>query len=422
MARRGGGRAVRMASIAHRTDAELGGRSSVLARQRRDHEELDRLLARLRSTTGPEQDEVLTRIARLVFPHAFAEEAVLWPAVRSALPDGEALTLRIEQEHQEVNELWAALERTPRTDLLDRLVQVLQADVRDEEDVLLPRLRQALDGARLRRLGIAPPAGPPHVCWPAWPGPSSTPRRSPAASAPAPTAEGGRSRAGGRLASRGRDDQDATFSATVTATSSTAGTAKARIHPRCQLATAGGSPSRRSSAAHSSSRVCLRRPDRSRHSFMPMSMKSLHSTGGVTDPALRSWSSDGSGAGGRRRPGRPPWAFAHPRRLPVAAKLECRPPSTTICSASSVSTPRTSSHGTCTVRNGLTRTTPSRVVVTRGRRKTSTTSAVRTNPQRNAATATSRCPRWTSSTTTHPARPTTKTSPMTPRTSSDVDR
>jgi hemerythrin superfamily protein len=132
----------------------------VLARQRRDHQELDRLLTGLRSTTGREQDEVLTRIARLVFPHAFAEEAVLWPAVRSALPDGEAVTLRVEQEHQEVNELWAALERTPRTDpgrndLLDRLVQVLQADVRDEEDVLLPRLQQALDGARLRRLGIA---------------------------------------------------------------------------------------------------------------------------------------------------------------------------------------------------------------------------------------------------------------------------
>jgi hemerythrin superfamily protein len=149
-----------MPSIAHQTEEELGGRGSVLARQRRDHEQLDLLLTRLRATTGAEQDEVLTRIARLVFPHAFAEEAVLWPAVRKALPDGEVITLQIEQEHQEVNELWAALERTPRGDprraqLLDRLVEVLQADVRDEEDVLLPRLQAALDAARLRRFGIA---------------------------------------------------------------------------------------------------------------------------------------------------------------------------------------------------------------------------------------------------------------------------
>ncbi len=149
-----------MASIAHQTDEQLGGRASVLVRQRRDHEELDRLLTRLRAATGAEQDEVLTVIARLVFPHAFAEEAVLWPAVRAALPDGEALTLRIEQEHQEVNELWAALERTPhgdprRAELLDRLVGVLQADVRDEEDLLLPRLQAALDPARRRRRGVA---------------------------------------------------------------------------------------------------------------------------------------------------------------------------------------------------------------------------------------------------------------------------
>jgi hypothetical protein len=141
-----------MRSIAHQTEEELGGRGSVLARQRRDHEQLDLLLTRLRATTGAEQDEVLTRIARLVFPHAFAEEAVLWPAVRKALPDGEAITLQIEQEHQEVNELWAALERTPRGD--PRRAQ-LQADVRDEEDVLLPRLQAALDAARLRRFGIA---------------------------------------------------------------------------------------------------------------------------------------------------------------------------------------------------------------------------------------------------------------------------
>jgi hypothetical protein len=39
--------------------------------------------------------EVIHRICRLLFTHAFVAEAVLWPAVR-ALGDGEALTLRIE--------------------------------------------------------------------------------------------------------------------------------------------------------------------------------------------------------------------------------------------------------------------------------------------------------------------------------------
>ena len=145
-------------TIADQTEAELGGRGSVLARQRRDHVALDELLDRCASTTGDEQLEVLDRIYRLVFPHAFAEEAVLWPALRRSVPDGEALTLRVEQEHQEINELVTVLERARpgepgREALLDRVVGLLRADVRDEEDLLLPRLQEHLDEASLRRLG-----------------------------------------------------------------------------------------------------------------------------------------------------------------------------------------------------------------------------------------------------------------------------
>ena len=145
-------------SIADQTEDELGGPGSVLARQRADHVELDRLLHELEGSTGRVQEEVLTRIDRLVFSHAFAEETVLWPVLRRVLPDGEALTLRVEQEHQEVNELVAALEEggpdhPERPARLARLVEVLREDVRDEEDVVFPRLQERLDPAELRRLG-----------------------------------------------------------------------------------------------------------------------------------------------------------------------------------------------------------------------------------------------------------------------------
>ena len=139
-----------MPSIAEQTLEQLGGRGSVLARQRRDHIELDGLLEQLQQTPGTEQDEVLTRIWRLVFRHAYAEETVLWPVIRAVLPDGNALTLQIEREHQEINELAAALDRCSaaaghRRELISRLVVLLRQDVRDEEDVLLPRLQAALD-------------------------------------------------------------------------------------------------------------------------------------------------------------------------------------------------------------------------------------------------------------------------------------
>ena len=147
-----------LTSLSDQNVDELGGRRSVLARQRQDHVQLDALLQRLRATTGREQDEVLSRIRRLVFAHAFAEEAVLWPAVRRVLPDGEQLTLRIEQEHQQINAVMSRLERTAhddpaRPELLERLVSLLDDDVRDEEDVLLPRLQQALTAQELQRLG-----------------------------------------------------------------------------------------------------------------------------------------------------------------------------------------------------------------------------------------------------------------------------
>jgi hypothetical protein len=149
-----------MRSLAEQDVRALGGRASVLTRQKRDHVKLDRMLHELEAAEPADQDQVLRRIYRLVFPHAFAEESVLWPVLRRILPDGETITLQIEQEHQEVNELVTRLEGLPvdhpeRPATVARLVEVLREDVRDEEDVLLPRLQEAVPVAQLKRLGVA---------------------------------------------------------------------------------------------------------------------------------------------------------------------------------------------------------------------------------------------------------------------------
>jgi len=146
-------------SLAAQTTEELGGRLSVLSRQKQDHVRLDRMLEQLPEVGGKQREELLNRIYRLVFSHAFAEEAVLWPALRRHLPDGEELTTRVEREHQEITELVGALERTgpedvERAELLERTVVLLRQDVRDEEDLLLPRLQDAVGVGTLRRLGI----------------------------------------------------------------------------------------------------------------------------------------------------------------------------------------------------------------------------------------------------------------------------
>jgi hemerythrin superfamily protein len=152
----------RHGSIADQTLEQLGGRTSILARQRVDHQRLARLMERARSTEeagGREHAAALRALARLVFTHAFAEEAVLFPAARRALPEGDSLTLAIEEDHQEVDELVARLDRSSPADpahgaLLRRTFDVLDHDVRTEEDELLPRLQQVLARRRLQLLGL----------------------------------------------------------------------------------------------------------------------------------------------------------------------------------------------------------------------------------------------------------------------------
>lgn len=147
-------------SLANQTVDELGGPHSVLARQKRDHVELDRLLHRIDETDGDLRRDNLNDLCRLVFPHAFAEESVLWPAIRRWVPDGEPLTLEIEREHQEINELFTELEQLPPEDdehrrVWERIKVFLREDVRDEEDRLLPLLQSAVDRTTLVRLGWA---------------------------------------------------------------------------------------------------------------------------------------------------------------------------------------------------------------------------------------------------------------------------
>ena len=149
-----------MRSVAQQSVAELGGQLSVLTRQKRDHVKLDNLLHRLSEVGDTDQERVLLEIWRLVFPHAFAEEAVLWPVIRRLLPDGQELTLRVELEHQRVNELVRKLESLKpgspeRPQVLNQIVALLREDVRDEEDVLLPKLQAKLTGMQQMVLGVS---------------------------------------------------------------------------------------------------------------------------------------------------------------------------------------------------------------------------------------------------------------------------
>ncbi|MFI9542911.1 hemerythrin domain-containing protein [Streptomyces sp. NPDC052016] len=148
-------------TIKEQTVEQLGGPSSVLARQRRDHAEMDRLMDRYQTLAdGEDRERVLQETVQLVFSHAFAEETVLWPTVRRSVEDGHELTSRVEEEHQQINDLVADIERlnpgsSERDKKVRRVFALIRQDIRDEEDLVLPRLQEALPTAQLRRLGTA---------------------------------------------------------------------------------------------------------------------------------------------------------------------------------------------------------------------------------------------------------------------------
>ncbi|MDQ2677914.1 MAG: hemerythrin domain-containing protein [Actinomycetota bacterium] len=150
-------------SLAVQTVDQLGGHPSVLVRQRLDHAELDALLEECLRSEGPARAAALRRTSRLVFSHAFAEEAVLWPMARWRVPRAAGLTTRIEAEHQEICELAARLDAAILGDAgldapgferdLRRTAELLRRDARDEEDLLLPQLQDELGPRELRWLG-----------------------------------------------------------------------------------------------------------------------------------------------------------------------------------------------------------------------------------------------------------------------------
>ncbi|MEU5680761.1 hemerythrin domain-containing protein [Streptomyces rochei] len=147
-------------SITHRDPAALGGDGSILMRQRRDHARLDTMMNRwLAGGPADELDALWRDIVQLVFSHAFAEETVLWPVLRRVAPDGGELTGRVEEEHQAINELVARVEKSPddprRAEWIREAFTLIRQDIRDEEDELLPLLRDAFDDRRLWRIGAA---------------------------------------------------------------------------------------------------------------------------------------------------------------------------------------------------------------------------------------------------------------------------
>src|SRR5688500_5277490 len=92
---------------------------------------------------------VVDEIIRELSIHAVLEEQLLYPRLRDAVPGGEPMAEEALQEHQEAKEELARLDKTAADDpRFDGLVRSLISDVRhhveEEETELFPGMTQAL--------------------------------------------------------------------------------------------------------------------------------------------------------------------------------------------------------------------------------------------------------------------------------------
>ena len=123
-----------------------------------DHTEVEQMFRQIEAMPdGDAKGQIVGDIIRELSIHAAIEEQILYPAMRKALPDGETLVQEAIDEHQQVKETLAAIERADaaaaRDPLLVQLIGNVRHHVDEEETELFPKLRASIGSAELEEMG-----------------------------------------------------------------------------------------------------------------------------------------------------------------------------------------------------------------------------------------------------------------------------
>ena len=122
-----------------------------------DHRTVERLFERLNSGTGDRSQLTEELILELTI-HAEAEERIVYPTIRSTIPDGGEKVAEAEQEHGEMKRLIAKLQELDLDDpafesTLLELQEGVQHHVEEEESEVFPPFRDKTSADERARLG-----------------------------------------------------------------------------------------------------------------------------------------------------------------------------------------------------------------------------------------------------------------------------
>ncbi|MFI5914437.1 hemerythrin domain-containing protein [Dactylosporangium sp. NPDC051541] len=124
----------------------------------RDHRAMEELFDRVRSGTG-DRVALLNEVAVRLTAHARAEEQEVYPAVEQAGPEGDDEVEHAFDEHHEAEYLLRAARNLTGSPHFDEafaaFVAAVAHHVEEEEQEVLPTLRNTVDADELERLGTA---------------------------------------------------------------------------------------------------------------------------------------------------------------------------------------------------------------------------------------------------------------------------
>jgi len=121
---------------------------------KQDHRTVEKLFADFKES---KDRSVVDQICDELDVHTRAEEQIVYPVLRSDVPDGEGLADHAEEEHAEARQLIGRIRQTTDEEHLEELVTELegaiQEHVSDEEGEVFPKMESAIDASRLEQMG-----------------------------------------------------------------------------------------------------------------------------------------------------------------------------------------------------------------------------------------------------------------------------
>ena len=127
---------------------------SVVNVLKQDHRTVEKMFSDYQES---QDASIVEQICNELDTHTRLEEEIVYPVLRSDVPEGEGMAQHAEDEHKEARQLIGRIRQTSEPEHLDELVQELQSaieeHVSEEENEVFPKMESALPADRLEEMG-----------------------------------------------------------------------------------------------------------------------------------------------------------------------------------------------------------------------------------------------------------------------------